>query len=108
MSDPAITEEFKGLMREAATILKDNPGARNNDFYLGILWLRKFGGLSRYIDMIPFSLIQELSGSLSSLSRARRKIQNEFGLYPSTDPVRLKRQDRARKMRKTMPRLKDF
>jgi len=100
-SEKDLVEELVKIKQQVEHLLEKHPDARNNDFYLSVLWLREFGGLSQYISFIPYDLIRSLSGKTESVSRARRKIQNEDHRYLPTDPkVLAKRRQREEDYRK--------
>lgn len=99
-----VVRELRRKKEQVEHILRNYPNSRDNDFYLVILWLKLFGGLSDYIGYIPYELIRELSGVMT-LRRMRQKIQNDDGKYLPSDPVRLARRDRARNIRRGIGRI---
>ena len=106
-----MTEEENKLITQLQThesrvlyLLENYPPTRNNDFYLQLLYMKYFLGIQ--IPFLDWHKIRDASGELESISRMRRKIQNEKGLWPPTDPrVFLARQKREQAYRKVMPRL---
>lgn len=73
-------------------LLREYPNARNSDFYLIILYIRKFvPELAKYIDYIPYEVIRKYDGIFESIRRARQYIQNTLGKYPPTDPEVIRR-----------------
>jgi hypothetical protein len=58
---------------------------RDNDFFLQYIWLKLFGGLD--LPYIEWENIKE-SGVVETLSRVRRKIQNEEGKFRASEGVR--------------------
>jgi len=108
-----LTEEEQQLLERLRTvrerveyILGRYPNARNSDFYLIILYIRKFiPELAKYIKYIPYEIICKHDGLFESVRRARQKIQEE-GRFLPTDPNVLKRRRKlAEKYRKIIPRL---
>jgi len=85
-------------------ILKRYPNARNSDFYLTILYIRRFiPELARYIGYIPYEVIRKYEGLFESIRRSRQYIQNTLGLYPPTDPEVLeKRMKKEKAMRRVI------
>ena len=102
-----IEEQFKTIKERVEWILKNYPEARNNDFYLYLLYLRNFEReLSKYIKYIPFGLIKSAT-PFESVRRARQLIQNTEGKYPPTDPeVIRRRRIKEKAMRKMFAELK--
>ena len=100
-----LAEKLKTVKDRVEWILANHPEARNDDFYLYILYVRTFEPeLSKYIDYIPFELIKR-STRFESVRRARQLIQAE-GRYLPTDPkVLKKRRKLADLYRKVMPSL---
>ncbi|MCD6235699.1 MAG: hypothetical protein J7J94_01725 [Thaumarchaeota archaeon] len=100
-----IAEKLKTVKERVEYLLEHYPEARNDDFYLYILYIRHFEPeLSRYIDYVPFNIIKR-STRFESVRRARQKIQEE-GHYLPTDPKILrKRRKLAEAYRKVMPKL---
>lgn len=103
VDEHSLLNELNKMRQQVEFLLGKYPESRNNDFYLSILWLREFGGLKRYISFIPYDCIRELSGKTETLSRIRRKIQNNDGLYLPTDlNVMKKRRQREQNYRKVI------
>ncbi len=96
--------ELTRAQDQVMLLLSRYPDARNNDFYLQLLWLKTFGGI-KALPFIEWPKIKELSGRLESVRRMRQKVQNEMGLYPPTDPEILKRrQERQERFRQLLGR----
>ena len=100
-----LTRKLKTIKERVEYLLERYPEARNDDFYLYILYVRHFEPeLSKYIEYIPFELIKR-STRFESVRRARQLIQAE-GRYLPTDPKILrKRRKLADLYRKVMPSL---
>ena len=103
--EASIREKLKTVKERVEYILENYPEARNDDFYLYILYVRLFEPeLSQYIDYIPYNIIKR-STRFESVRRARQKIQEE-GRYLPTDPKILRKRGRlAEAYRKVMPSL---
>src|SRR5579875_225987 len=100
-------EKCKRSLRRQRTryyLLERYPAARNNDFYLQLLWLKQFGGIVE-LPWIDWEKIKANSGKLESVRRVRQKIQNEMGLFQPTDPVIKARREKQRKMRREVMQL---
>ena len=86
-------------------LLEKYPNTRNNDFYLQLLWLKNFGGLSE-IPYISWHKIKDIGGKLESVRRVRQKIQNEDGNFLPTNPRILKlRQRKQERWRESIKRI---
>lgn len=97
-----LEAELRKTKDQVLALLDRYPNARNNDFYLQLLWLKSFGGI-KDIPFVEWTKIRELSGRLESVRRMRQKVQNEMGLYPPTDPEILRRrQERQELFRQAM------
>jgi hypothetical protein len=95
-----VVKSLVTMRSQVVYLLKRYPLTRDNDFYLELLWMKTFGGLNDYIKYIPADKIKTIGGKLGTASRIRRKIQNEFGLFPPTNPeVRHKRMEMSDVMR---------
>ena len=101
-----LRERLRTTIDRVRWILANYPNARNSDFYLIILYIRKFvPELARYISYIPYDVVKKYDGIFESIRRARQKIQ-EQGEYLPTDPAVLKRRRKlARLYRKVIPSL---
>jgi len=71
--------EFKTKKEEVEFLLEKYPATRENDFYLQLMWLKIFGHVN--IPYIDWNSLKDFSGTLETVSRVRRKIQNEYGKY---------------------------
>ena len=100
-----LREKLKTVKERVEWILANHPEARNDDFYLYILYVRTFEPeLSKYIDYIPFEIIKR-STRFETIRRCRQKIQEE-GRYLPTDPkVLKKRRKLAEAYRRVIPQL---
>src|SRR5579875_1839813 len=92
-----MQEELKKTKDQVLYLLERYPAARNNDFYLQLLWLKQFGGKVE-LPWKDWEKIKANSGKLESVRRVRQKIQNEIGLFQQTDLVIKARRDKQRKM----------
>jgi len=100
-----LAEKLKTVKERVEYILERYPEARNDDFYLYLLYVRHFEPkLSGYIRFIPLDLVKTAT-RFETVRRVRQKIQ-ESGLYLPTDPKVLeKRRKLAKIYRQVMPRL---
>jgi len=100
-----LIEKLRTVRERVEYILRNYPDARNDDFYLYLLYVRHFEPkLSGYIKFIPFSLIKSAT-RFESVRRIRQKIQEE-GLYLPTDPKILEKRKKLSKIyRQVMPRI---
>ena len=86
---------FTGISKEAEDILASNPGSRNSNAKLILAFLN-----SRGLEIVQtegttgVSILKTLR-SVVSIVRSARKIQNDFGLYPSTDKIKKLREEKA-------------
>jgi hypothetical protein len=90
-----ILSDFKTKKQQVEFLLDKYPATRDNDFYLQYMWLKIFGNLK--LPYIDWNDIRMISGTLETVSRVRRKIQNEEGRYLPSDGVRADR-ERKRKI----------
>ena len=111
--DPELWNEVSEVKNKLETVidrvrflLEKYPEARNSDFYLTILYIRRFvPELAKYIKFIPYKVIRRYEGLFESIRRARQKVQ-ERGEFLPTDPQVLKRRRKlAQLYRKTIPQL---
>ena len=100
-----LAEKLKTIKDRVEWILANHPEARNDDFYLYLLYVRYFEPkLSGYIKFIPFNLVKSAT-RFETIRRCRQKLQ-EQGLYLPTDPkVLRKRRKLAEIYRRVMPNL---
>jgi len=100
-----LRERLKTVKERVEWILANYPEARNDDFYLYLLYIRCFEPkLSGYIKFIPFNLVKSAT-RFETIRRCRQKLQ-EQGLYLPTDPkVLRKRRKLAEIYRRVMPSL---
>ena len=100
-----LKEKLKTVKERVEYILEHYPEARNDDFYLYILYVRLFEPqLSQYIDYIPYNIIKR-STRFESVRRARQKIQEEGRLLPTDPKILRKRRRLAEAYRKVIPQL---
>ena len=86
-----LINHLKNKKEQVEHILKNYPSARDNDFYLQLIWLKLFGGLSTKLPFLKWPEIEAVSGQLESVRRVRQKIQNEDGHYLPSPTVLAKR-----------------
>jgi len=107
VAEQEVLEELRTVKERVEYILRKYPEARNSDFYLIVLYIRKFEKkLSKYIKYIPYEVIRGYDGLFESIRRARQYIQNTEGKYLPTDPeVLKKRRIKEQAIRKVVNRL---
>ena len=100
-----LTRKLKTIKERVEYLLERYPEARNDDFYLYLLYVRLFEPkLSGYIKFIPFNLVKSAT-RFETIRRCRQKLQ-EQGLYLPTDPkVLRKRRKLAEAYRRVIPQL---
>lgn len=98
-----VIRNFRTKKEEVEFLLERFPQTRENDFYLQYLWLKVFGKLN--LPFIEWNTIKDISGTLETVSRVRRKIQNEHGKYLPSDEVRLQRERKRRVIVQTIGRI---
>jgi len=101
-----VKNKLETVIDRVRYLMEKYPDARNSDFYLSILYVRRFvPELARYIGFIPYRVIRKYEGLFESIRRARQKIQEKGELLP-TDPEVLKRRRKLAKLyRKAVPQL---
>lgn len=89
---------LKTVEERVMWLLENFPETRNSDEYLYILYLRFFEPeMAKYIKYIPFDVFRKVK-KMESVTRARRRIQNDYKLFPPTrESVRRKRQKHSKK-----------
>ena len=87
--------ELKTTKKIVESILETHKLARSNDFYLIVLYLRE-KGVKIDVDHRQFL---ELSGSVSTVLRMRRQIQNTDGKFLPPQSVIDKRRQRSESFR---------
>ena len=83
MKEERLLQEFRTIKQQVEYLLENYPSTRNNDFYLLWLWLKIFKGLP--LPWLDWKVFRDIP-SISTVSRVRRKIQNEEGRFLPTDP----------------------
>lgn len=91
---------MKEKKEQVLYLLEKYPAARDNDFYLQLMWLRTFGDLKTKLPFIEWEDIKKVGGQLESVRRSRQKIQNEDKLFLPSVEVLEKRKKRAVAFRK--------
>jgi len=99
-----LLKQLKTVKQQVLYLLKTQPQARNNDFYLDWLWLRTFANVN--VPWLQWEKFLKCSGKLETVRRVRQKIQNEERRFLPTDPkVREARQKKSEAMRKIIKKL---
>lgn len=99
--DPDLAKQLNTVKARVEWILKTYPSTRNSDTMLEWIYLRRFENIN--LPYIEFDRLSKIS--IETVSRVRRKIQEE-GMYLPTDPaVLIKRQKRENSFRGTINRL---
>lgn len=100
-----LLQKFRTTKERVEYILKKYPQTRNNDMYLWIMYVKTFvPELSKYTKYIPYEIFEKAT-PFETITRARRKIQEE-GKYLPTDPeVLKKRRKLAEVYRRAMPQV---
>jgi|GEM_PF-3060670 len=94
-----LFKKLKTVKQRVEYLLRKYPKARESDFYLIILYLRKFTPLGRYIEHIPFELMREYEGIFETIRRVRARLQSQ-GKYLPENPEVLKRRKKLGKVMK--------
>ena len=104
-AEQRLLERLKTVKDRVEYLLEVYPESRNDDFYLWLLYVRTFDkNLSNYIKFIPYRLIKN-AVKFETISRVRRKIQEEGRLLP-TDPKVLEKRRRLSKIyQRVIPRV---
>lgn len=98
-----VLRDFRTKKEQVEYLLERFPETRENDFYLQYLWLKVFGKLN--LPFIEWNTIRDMSGTLETVSRVRRKIQNEYGKFLPSDDVRMQRERKRRAVVQTIGRI---
>jgi len=94
-----LKEKLRTIKQRVEFILANYPLTRNNDLYLWIIYLRTFSPeASRYIRYLPYDVFEKFP-SFETITRIRRKLQEE-GKYLPTDPEVAKRRRKLEKLMK--------
>jgi hypothetical protein len=83
-----------------AYILNQYPDTRNSDIELSIRYWEEFERHALNYDSISFDALFRVT-RITSIARARAKIQNEFGLFVSDDQIAERREELAGETRKS-------
>ena len=97
-----LFKKLKTTRQRVEYLLQRYPKARESDFYLIILYLRKFTELGQYIRHIPFSLIRKYEGIFETIRRIRAKLQSEGKYLPENPDVLKRRKKLGKVMRKVI------
>jgi len=104
MNDEQIfIRDFITKKEQVEYLLEKFPQTRENDFYLQYLWLKLFGKVN--LPFIEWDMIKDISGTLETVSRVRRKIQNEDGKYLPSNDVRVYRQKKRQIITQTIRKI---
>jgi len=97
---------FDTIKERVKAILRDYPYARQDDTFLWLMYVRiHVPELSKYIKYIPPDVLKK-APKFETITRARRFIQNEEGLYLPPENVRRRRRRREIEMRETIIEMK--
>ena len=103
-AEEQLLNQYRTAKQQVLHLLKNQPQARNNDFYLQWLWLRTFAKVN--LPWLQWERFLKYSGKLETVRRVRQKIQNEEGRFLPTDPkIREIRQKRSEAVRKTIKKV---
>ena len=92
----SVKKELQDVKVEVEGILAKSKLARGNDFYLVICYLREKG---IEIPRLTPAQYKSLSGSISTVLRVRRVIQNTDGNYLPSKKIQERRDKRSYRMR---------
>ena len=99
MSYPDFKAEMKKAYMIVDKILEEYPIARDSDFALTWIVLRKHFPSLR-LPALPDEVLLSMAGTITTLRRQRQVIQNENHRYPPTDPkIMRRRKQRAENFR---------
>lgn len=98
-----LIRELTRTVDQVLFLLEEYPSTRNNDFYLQWMWLKVFGKIN--LPFIDWESIKANTGKLETVSRVRRKIQNEQGRFLPTDNVVLARRRKSKVFRKAIKKV---
>jgi len=96
MDEEHVEGDFKTKKAQVEYLLRKYPQTRDNDFYLQYMWMKTFGRMNN-LPFIDWNVIKDISGTLETISRVRRKIQNEDHRYLPSEEVQRQR-DRKRRI----------
>ena len=98
-----VLEELKTVKQRVEYLLERYPYTRNDDRYLIILYIRHFcPKLSKYIKFIPYDVFKEEVPNFETITRARRKIQEEGRFLPTSPRVMRRRRRREKIIRRVI------
>lgn len=104
IEEQELLQELKTIKQQVLYILGKYPQSRNNDFYLQWLWLKTFPKIS--LPWLEWEKFCKVSGKPQTVTRMRRRIQNEEGKFLPTDPEVLRaRKKRSEAMKKALKRV---
>jgi hypothetical protein len=82
-----VFAEMKTKIDRTRAILQQYESARNDDAKLCAIYMNKFCGLG----WVDEDIVRAMAEVIETIPRSRRKVQNEEGLYPPTDPEVIER-----------------
>lgn len=85
----SVLAQYKTVNEQVRFILARYPEAKENDFYLSILYLRIFCKIK--VPYVAWSEMNRLSGRLDVVRRNRQKIQNEDHAFEPSFKVKIQR-----------------
>jgi hypothetical protein len=84
-----VLAQYKTVNEQVRFILARYPEAKENDFYLTIMYLRLFCKIR--VPYIEWREMNRLAGRLDVVRRNRQKIQNEKHDYEASQKVKIQR-----------------
>lgn len=94
------TKPLKAYVDATREVLREYPKAREDDHWLVYLVLTRKLGFKVYMPYKDFKRMP----SFETITRCRRKIQNDERLYQSDDAIFKMRKERERQFRREMPK----
>ena len=100
-----LLEELRTVKARVEYILKNYPATRNSDLYLWLIYVRLFcPRFRKYIKFIPWDDFKD-APSFATISRVRRKLQEEGKYLPTNPKVARRRRRLAEAYRRVTPHL---
>jgi hypothetical protein len=96
----SVLAQYKTVNEQVRFILARYPEAKDNDFYLTVLYLRIFCKIK--VPYVEWREMNRLSGRLDVVRRNRQKIQNEEHDYESSMNVKIQRARHRRALEKVL------
>jgi hypothetical protein len=85
----SVLAQYKTVNEQVRFILARYPEAKENDFYLTVMYLRLFCKIR--VPYVEWSEMNRLAGRLDVVRRNRQKIQNEEHDYEASQKVKIQR-----------------